>query len=298
MKFIFQYPETNGTDGDLLDAGPIGELAAAAEAAGWDAMAFTEHPAPSARWLEAGGHQSLDPFIALSFVAAATERLRLLTNLSVVPYRNPSLLAKTAASLDRLSNGRLILGVGTGYMKSEFNALGVSFDERNTLFDEALDVLALHWSGEPFDYQGSHFNAVGIQARPRPTQRDIPIWIGGNSALSRRRVAARAQGWLPMVSQVDISQTTRTPHIGSIDQLSENINEIRRAAPDRTLEVAMAYGTPGLSRSYEDAQHHRELFARYQAIGVDWIIISVDRAAGPKGTTEFLQRFAGAFINP
>jgi alkanesulfonate monooxygenase SsuD/methylene tetrahydromethanopterin reductase-like flavin-dependent oxidoreductase (luciferase family) len=90
---MYQYPETNGPDGDMLSAGPVTELASAAETAGWEGFAFTEHPAPGARWLSAGGHQTLDPFVALANAAAVTERLVLLTNLAVVPYRNPLLLA-------------------------------------------------------------------------------------------------------------------------------------------------------------------------------------------------------------
>ncbi|HEY4332567.1 MAG TPA: TIGR03619 family F420-dependent LLM class oxidoreductase, partial [Ilumatobacteraceae bacterium] len=170
MQFMFQYPDVHGLDADLLDAGPVTDLARTVEACGWDGMAFTEHPAPGARWLAAGGHQTLDPFIALSFAAAVTTRIKLLTYLAVVPYRNPLLLAKTAASLDRLSAGRFILGVGTGYLKGEFRALGVDFDARNTAFDEALDVMPLHWSGEPFSFEGTQFNARDIIARPRPTQ--------------------------------------------------------------------------------------------------------------------------------
>ena len=194
MKFILQYPEVTGLDRDMLDCGDVGEMAALAEAAGFDGISFTEHPAPGANWLTHGGHQTLDPFIALAFAAAATERLRLLTYLSVVPYRNPLLLAKSAASLDRLSNGRFTLGIGTGYHKTEFFALGVDFDERNDVFDEALDVLPRAWSGEPFSYAGRHFEARNVVQRPRPTQQPIPIWIGGNSQRSRRRVAASARG--------------------------------------------------------------------------------------------------------
>ena len=104
-------------------------------------FALTEHPIPGANWLAHGGHQTLDPFVGLAFAAAVTERIRLLTHLSVVPYRNPFLLAKSAATLDRCSKGRFILGIGTGYHKTEFFALGVDFDERNALFDEALEVL-------------------------------------------------------------------------------------------------------------------------------------------------------------
>ena len=126
---MYQYPDLTGLEGDMLDSGPVGELARVAEDAGWDGFSFTEHPAPGLRWLETGGHQTLDPFVALGYVAAVTSRLKLLTYLSVLPYRNPMLLAKAAASVDILSHGRFILGAGTGYNKSEFHALGVDFDE-------------------------------------------------------------------------------------------------------------------------------------------------------------------------
>src|SRR5206468_1337105 len=116
-------------DGDLLDAGPVSELAIAAERAGFHGFACTEHPAPTARWLRAGGHQTLDPFVALGHVAAVTTELRLLTHLAVLPYRNPLVLGKAAATVDRLSNGRFILGVGVGYLKAEFHAVGTDFEE-------------------------------------------------------------------------------------------------------------------------------------------------------------------------
>src|SRR5207244_4032473 len=128
------------------------------------------HPVPGARWLEMGGHQTLDPFVALGSAAAVTTRMRLLTYLAVVPYRNPFLLAKAAATVDKLSNGRFILGVGTGYLKSEYFALGVDFDERNALFEEAIDALRLHWKGDSFSYEGRHFEARDVIARPRPVQ--------------------------------------------------------------------------------------------------------------------------------
>ena len=142
MKYLIQHPEPIGIEHDLMTAGDVVTIARAVEAAGWDGLAFTEHPAPGFRWLaEGGGHQTLDPFVALGAAAAVTERISLLTYLAVVPYRNPLILAKAAATVDLISNGRFILGIGTGYLKTEFFALGVDFEERNVLFDEALDVL-------------------------------------------------------------------------------------------------------------------------------------------------------------
>ena len=117
------------------------ECAAAVEAIGYDACFVTDHPAPDAKWLAAGGHHALDPMVASLFAAAATTCLRLHTHILVLAYRNPLLTAKSVLSLDVLSQGRLILGVAAGYLKPEFAALGVDFDERNELTDEAIDVL-------------------------------------------------------------------------------------------------------------------------------------------------------------
>ncbi len=165
MRFILQYPEASGSDIDLLDAGAIADVAAAAEAAGWDGIALTEHPAPSNQLArdQAATRASIPSSRSLP-AAGVTTKLALVTNLSVIPYRNPLLLAKSAATLNRMSEGRFYLGAGAGYLKSEYFALGVDFKERNALFEEALQVMRLHWSGEPFDFEGRHFSARNIRA--------------------------------------------------------------------------------------------------------------------------------------
>ena len=299
LRFFFQYPETTGVDADMLDLGSLDEVAAAAERAGFTGIALTEHPVPSARWLSGGGHQSLDPLVALGFAAAATERLKLLTNLVVAPYRNPFLLAKAAATVDKLSGGRLILGLGTGYQKSEFFALGVDFDERNTLFDEALEALPRHWSGEPFSQKGSHFDAREVIARPRPVQDPIPIWIGGNSRLSRRRVARSAQGWMPMMGGAQLTATARTPAIESLEQLAGMIREVREDAEanGRTdpVEVLSSYaGTSSLTPA-ADADRHREAFAEREKAGITNMVISVPSRSAAQ-TMEFLAAFGETYI--
>ena len=194
MRYIFQYPDVHGLDGDMLDAGPVADLAATAERSGWAGFAFTEHPAPSPAGWRAEGIRPLTRSWRSAHVAAVTDRLKLLTYLAVAAVPQPALLAKSAATVDMMSNGRFILGVGTGYLKSEFYALGVDFDERNELFDEALDVLPLHWTGEPFSYEGKHFNAAASLAGPRPRAAPIPIWIGGNAKITLRRVADACTG--------------------------------------------------------------------------------------------------------
>lgn len=297
MQYMFVYPEANGTEGDLCDSGPVLEVAAAAEAAGFMGFAFTEHPAPGAKWLAAGGHQTLDPFVALGYVAAATTRLKLLTYLSVAPYRNPLLLAKAAATVDKLSGGRFILGIGTGYQKSEFFALGVDMEERNALFDEALDVLPLHWSGEPFSYKGRHFEARDVIARPRPVQQPIPIWIGGNSRLTLRRVAERGQGWMPLLGPPTLNVTARTPSIGSLPDIAAAISSLRAAAASRGEHIDVVY--PYMDRTVTtpgaDVERHRAGLAAIEAAGATWVMVS-----GPSGsataTLEFLDAFGASYI--
>jgi probable F420-dependent oxidoreductase len=301
MRFIYQYPETNGTEGDMLDAGPLGEVAAAAERAGFDGFSLTEHPIPGARWLERGGHQSLDPLVALSYAAAVTSRLRLLTYLVVAPYRNPFLLAKAAATVDKLSGGRLILGVGTGYQKSEYHALGVDFDERNTLFDEALEALPLHWRGEPFSYKGTHFDARDVIARPRPVQDPIPIWIGGNARVTRRRVADRAQGWMPLMGPPELNVTTRTPALSSLEDVAAAIVELRAAADDAgrdgdAIDVVLSYLDPTITSPAADADRHRAAFAEIEDAGVTWLVVGGATRSTPQ-TLEFLDAFGATYLS-
>jgi probable F420-dependent oxidoreductase len=300
LRFIFQFPETTGTATDMLDVGPLRDVAAAAERAGFHGIALTEHPVPGARWLENGGHQSLDPLVALGYVAGATTTLRLLTNLVVAPYRNPFLLAKAAATVDKLSVGRLILGLGAGYQKSEFFALGIDFEERNALFDEVLEALPLHWSGEPFSFEGRHFNARDVIARPRPVQRPIPIWIGGNSRLSRRRAATKAQGWMPMLGGPQLVKTARTSPIESLAQLAEMIGEVKDAAAEagRTdaLDFLSSYQDWTIGQPAAEADRHREKLAEIEKAGVTHLIISAPTRQAPQ-TLEFIQAFGDTYLH-
>lgn len=297
MRFILQYPEATGSEIDLLDAGAISELARTAEAAGFHGIALTEHPAPSSRWLETGGHQSLDPFVALGAAAGATTNLALVTNLSVIPYRNPLLLAKAAATLNRVSEGRFYLGAGAGYLKSEYFALGVDFGERNALFEEALEVMQLHWSGKPFSFEGRHFSARDIQALPAPKGHGVPIWMGGNSDAALRRAAKYAAGWMPMTAPASVAKTARTPPVTTTEELKERLAVLQRLAGDRydELELIMGYSGPGLSAMDREAERVRDRLGELEELGVDWVFVGPPWAPAP-GPAEWVQAFAASFI--
>ncbi len=159
MKFAVTHPITSHPyDPGLVSGAGISAVAAGAERAGYHGFGFTDHPAPTQRWLEAGGHDALDPFVAMGFAAAHTTRLRLIPNIVVLPYRNPFVVAKAGATLDLLSEGRFTLATGAGYLKREFAALGVDHEERNALFDESLQVIKAIWTGDDLTFEGRHFS--------------------------------------------------------------------------------------------------------------------------------------------
>jgi probable F420-dependent oxidoreductase len=221
----------------LLSAEGIATVAAAAEGAGFGAVFTTDHPAPDHRWLTSGGHPTLDPFVALSFAAAATTTLRVHTNLLVLGYRNPLLTAKAVASLDVLSGGRCIIGVGAGYLESEFLALGADPTSRGDLADEALEVMVAAWRAEPFSYTGRHFTATDTVVAPAPLQRPHPpLWVGGNSLAAMRRAVRHAEAWAPMPSPRGSEAVLGTPALPDIGAFASAVGRLR--------ELSEAAGRP------------------------------------------------------
>jgi probable F420-dependent oxidoreductase len=192
----------------------------AAEDAGFDSVWAGEHvvlPDPKAppSPLEPRD-RVLDPLLALAWAAAHTTTIRLATGIVILPQRNPLLLAKQVASLDVLSGGRMVLGVGAGYLEAEFAAVGADFSERNAVTDEYLDALEALWYAEAPEWHGRFVEFAGIDAHPRPVQRPIPLVVGGHRPPSFRRAVARAHGWYGY---------GLTP-----EQMAEANAELRRAA--------------------------------------------------------------------
>lgn len=275
MKFSVTYPlVTHPYNPEFLTKDGLVRFATAAEAAGFDGLGFTDHPAPTHRWLQAGGHDALDPFAALAFVAAVTDRVLLIPNIVVLPYRNPFLVAKAVATIDALSDGRFVLAAGTGYLKGEYKALGVDFDERNDLFDEALEVLRGVWREDDFSFEGRRFLAHGQTANPKPEH--VPIWIGGNSKLSRRRVAEHADGWVPFPAPRQLASTAKTPPLETVEDLGEMLDylwqHVDEAGRDRS-DIDVSFGTSaGGSPAADDfhADAHLEGLAELARLGVTW----------------------------
>jgi probable F420-dependent oxidoreductase len=199
------------------------------ERAGFDAGLVTDHPVPTARWLDSGGHYAQGPFVLLALLAAKTTRLRLQTGILVLPYRNPFTVARDVATLDHFSNGRVTLSVGAGYLKGVYRAVGAPFDQRNELMDEYIRALRVSLTGEDFTFEGTGYVAYGNRILPAPIQKRVPIYIGGNAKRAIRRVVELGDGWNPFftsISGVD-TNTTRTAQMAGIEDLRAGIEYMR-----------------------------------------------------------------------
>lgn len=303
MQFAVTHPMiTHPYHPDLVSGRGIATVAAAAEAAGFHGFGFTDHPAPSQRWLEGGGHDALDPFVAMGFAAARTTSIRMVPNVVVLPYRNPFVVAKAGATLDLLSEGRFTLAVGAGYLKSEYAALGVPHAERNELFDEAIDAIKAVWTGDDVTFEGRHFSARGVTAHPRPvSQPHPPIWIGGNSSQARQRVAERGDGWCPFAAPAAVAQTARTVVLDSPERLAVALDDLRRrveaAGRDLdTIDVQFANPAGGdPATDGFDADAHLAGLADLAALGVTWVQVGLP-GDSVEHVVETLQRYGEQVI--
>jgi len=277
MKFATAIPISRvNPNGEFQSGEAVREIAVAVERAGLSGVTLSEHPAPSSDWLhnDPTGHDSLDPFVGLAFATAATRHLKVITNVVVLPYRNPFLTAKAAATLQVLSDGRLILGVGVGYQKMEFDALGVSFDQRGVLANEALETIRLAWKGGSVVARGKTFNAIGNEPRPVPKP-PPPIWVGGASDQALERAARWADGWSPYFSAHSSSLDSQHSALASMEQFVGKLARLRqlRQQYGQSTPFDIALGSPfrpkGTTRS--EADEFIETARTLQSNGATWI---------------------------
>jgi probable F420-dependent oxidoreductase len=262
--------------GEFQSAEAVREIALAVERAGVCGASLSEHPAPDADWLhnDPAAHDALDPFTALAFVAAATQRLTVFTNILVLPYRNPFLTAKAAATLQVLSNHRLILGVGVGYQKAEFEALGVSFMQRGALTDEALETIKLAWKGGAVVKQGRGFNAARNEPRPIPSP-PPPIWVGGASDKAIERAARWGDGWIPHFSVPTHDPVVMQSSMVSMQQFAQKLDRLKQARErlGRSGSFDIAPGAPFRPKTTtrSDAERFVETVHQLASYGANWV---------------------------
>ncbi|MCG8591722.1 MAG: LLM class F420-dependent oxidoreductase [Proteobacteria bacterium] len=301
MRFSAQLPTDRVEQGaEFATGAAIGEMARCVEAAGFDAAYVTEHPFPPDAWLESGGHHALDPFVALSAAAVATERLRLHTNILVLPYRSPFLTAKAVASLDVLSGGRTIVGVAAGYLEGEYAALGGDFEHRNDVTDEAIGAMKQAWRGESVKLSGRGFEVAGNTMRPRPVQEPHPpIWVGGNSKRALRRAALHAEGWSPFPLPAAYTARTRTSALESVAELGERVDALQSAAADAgrgPLDVNFVPFGRGMNEAADlDVDDFCQQLEALAGVGVTWVSVGIP-SPSRAGYCEAVARFGEEVI--
>lgn len=226
-------------------------LAQAAETAGFDSLWAGEHhvlPESSERFPPT--NRILNPVVALTFVAAHTRTVRLGTGILLLPQHQPLVLAKELASLDVLSGGRLIVGIGVGWAEAEYEALGVPFRDRGARADEYLAAMRAIWSEEKPAYHGQYVSFQEVQAYPHPVQQPTPpIVIGGRAPAVLRRTVEQANGWYGFA--LDLDETAN-----ALAELREAAGRYHRPSSLGKLEISVA---PRIPINKETAQRFAEL---------------------------------------
>jgi probable F420-dependent oxidoreductase len=245
-----------------IDPVVLGRVAQAAEAAGLESLWCGEHVVlPDPRVAPSPMEPTepiVDPVIALTYCAAVTRRVRLGTGVIILPQRNPLVLAKELASLDVLSGGRLIFGMGVGYLAPEFDALGVPLAQHGPRGDEYLAAMRAIWSMPAPAYQGRFVSFSGVNAFPRPIQQPMPsLVVGGRSPAAYRRSVAQAQGWYGF--GMDPAHTAT-----ALGGLASAAGEVARAPELGRLEISIT-PPPG--------EVDLALAERYAELGVDRLIV-------------------------
>jgi probable F420-dependent oxidoreductase len=247
--------------GACADPAAAVHVARHAEAAGFESVWTGEHlvlpnPRPDGFWISPQ-LPFLDTIVALTLVASATTTIKVGSGIILLPLRHPVVLAKELVGVDHVAGGRLIVGVGAGYVEAEFAALGVDMSERGRRMDEHLDAMRALWSMPEPEYHGRYVDFAGVDAQPRPTRPSgPPIVVGGVSAGARRRAVTKADGWYVFNTDRDMAKEAMSLIRGDLERYE-------RPAELGPLEVTMTPIGP----------YDRELVETYEALGVDRLVL-------------------------
>jgi probable F420-dependent oxidoreductase len=270
--------------GPCLDPRVAELVARDSEAAGLDSIWVGEHVVlPDPRVPPSPMEPTdpiLDPLISLTFVAAVTRSIRLGTGIIILPQRNPLVLAKEIASLDVLSGGRLIFGIGAGYLEPEFNAIGVPLRNHGPRTDEYLAAMRAVWSQPKPSYNGRYVRFSGINAYPRPIQQPGPeVVVGGRSAGALRRTVEQAHGWYGY--RLDYEGTTRV-----LDGLHQALRQYVRPAELGEIEISI---TPPMPVDLDVAR-------RYAELGVHRLIVRPSSSADAEGIRRLVAEIGDSLV--
>lgn len=210
---VTRLPRAHATWEETAGIEEVARVAVAAERLGYHHVTCSEHVALPAAVVEARGGTYWDPLPVFGYVAAHTTTIRLATHVLVLGYNHPLAIAKRYGTLDRVSGGRLVLGVGVGSLREEFELLGAGFDGRGPRGDDAIRALRASLSQREPAYRGEHYAYDGFVVDPCAVQPRVPIWVGGRTARSLRRAVELADGWAPFgLARADLAGMIARAH--------------------------------------------------------------------------------------
>ena len=269
------------------DSIDVADIAARAEAAGFESIWLPEHPVmpvnPASRYpgtpdgsIPPAMSDLADPYIALARASAVTSAIKLGTGITLIPERNPLVLAGAISTLDRFSGGRFILGIGAGWLREETEIMGGDFDHRWTQTREAIAVMRALWTQDAAEYHGRYYDFPPVQCNPKPAQAGgPPVILGGNARNVFRRIVRWGDGWMPTAATPEQIAAGRA----AIDELAE------AAGRDPAAISITVFGTPP----------DREVIARFAAAGANRVIIRLPDTTASAALDE-IDRIAAAVL--
>ncbi len=276
--------------GKFADKQFMVELSRAAEALGYDSLWASDHVViPHSH--EGFGDTFYDPLITLSYIAAHTSKITLGTSVMILPYRNPIVLAKCLATLDVLSGGRLILGVGAGWLRDEFDALGVAYEQRGPMTDEYIEIIKKLWSEDAPVHKGDYYQFREIGFFPKPLQDRGPrIWVGGGSNAAIRRAAQYGDGWHPVGTDPESLER-------ELRKLDDYLREYNRDKGQfvislrRNLEIADSKNLPPGDTLRGTPEKILKGLRQYRDLGVSHIVLHI-LSGSREGIIKTMERFS------
>jgi probable F420-dependent oxidoreductase len=310
MEFGYSLP----TRGPLANRESMLALAKRGEELGFTYLAFPDHiviprqiesPYPYSagrKMASIGEGDCLEEITAMAFIAGATTRMRLLSSVMVVPHRPPMFTAKALATLDVLSQGRLTVGIGAGWMDEEFRAIGAPpFAERGKVTDEYLKIFKILWTEDDPRFEGKYARFENINFNPKPVQKPHPpIWVGGESPAALRRTAALGDAWYPIGSNPEFPLNSAERFSQGVARLHEEARRIGRDPASIELAYWASWYKEGQTLNLEDGQ--RQLFTgsdaevaqdihKFRVLGVRYLLFNFARANLAESLAA-LERFA------
>jgi probable F420-dependent oxidoreductase len=233
----------------------VAEVVRSADRAGIDWVSCSEHIAIPVEASGVRGGRYWDPFSTLGYLAAQTERVHLLTHMVVLPYHHPLELLKRLGTLDLLSHGRVVVGVGVGSLEPEFEVLGHEFEGRGDRSDDAIKAIRASWGLRTPEYEGTHYKFSGFIVEPSGVPRQIKIWIGGRTRRSLRRAVELGHAWMPFRLKIDeLRSMLQDP-------------EVRMLIEERKEPLDLIFAPEPPVDPQGDPEGTRSTFLRYSEIG-------------------------------